>query len=63
MMNRQIHLGAVPSGAGGPGSPTWLDSDIPGDASVGRRDRRAHPGVDPARPELPTFVVDPVKEA
>ncbi len=32
---RQIHLGAVPYGTGGPGSHTlWLDPDIPGDASV-----------------------------
>jgi FMN-dependent oxidoreductase (nitrilotriacetate monooxygenase family) len=32
---RQIHLGAVPYGTGGPGSHTlWLDPEIPGDASV-----------------------------
>jgi len=32
---RQIHLGAVPYGTGGPGTHTlWLDPDIPGDASV-----------------------------
>jgi FMN-dependent oxidoreductase (nitrilotriacetate monooxygenase family) len=32
---RQLHLGAVPYGTGGPGSHTlWLDPDIPGDASV-----------------------------
>jgi FMN-dependent oxidoreductase (nitrilotriacetate monooxygenase family) len=32
---RQMHLGAVPYGTGGPGSHTlWLDPDIPGDASV-----------------------------
>ena len=32
---RQIHLGAVPHGTGGPGSHTlWLDPDIPVDASV-----------------------------
>src|ERR1700712_2655849 len=32
---RQIHLGAVPYGPGGPGSHTlWLDPEIPGDASV-----------------------------
>ena len=35
---RQIHLGAVPYGPGGPGSHTlWLDPDIPGDASVNVR--------------------------
>lgn len=34
-LKRQIHLGAVPYGTGGPGSHTlWLDPDIPGDASV-----------------------------
>ena len=34
-MTRQIHLGAVPYGTGGPGSHTlWLDPEIPGDASV-----------------------------
>ena len=33
--HRQIHLGAVPYGTGGPGSHTlWLDPEIPGDASV-----------------------------
>lgn len=33
--NRQLHLGAVPYGTGGPGSHTlWLDPEIPGDASV-----------------------------
>jgi FMN-dependent oxidoreductase (nitrilotriacetate monooxygenase family) len=32
---RQMHLGAVPYGTGGPGSHTlWLDPDIPVDASV-----------------------------
>lgn len=32
---RQLHLGAVPYGTGGPGSHTlWLDPEIPGDASV-----------------------------
>jgi FMN-dependent oxidoreductase (nitrilotriacetate monooxygenase family) len=32
---RQIHLGAVPYGTGGPGMHTlWLDPEIPGDASV-----------------------------
>ena len=32
---RQIHLGAVPYGTGGPGTHTlWLDPEIPGDASV-----------------------------
>ncbi|MEP9384736.1 LLM class flavin-dependent oxidoreductase [Nocardioides sp. KR10-350] len=32
---RQMHLGAVPYGTGGPGSHTlWLDPEIPGDASV-----------------------------
>jgi FMN-dependent oxidoreductase (nitrilotriacetate monooxygenase family) len=32
---RQIHLGAVPYGTGGPGSHTlWLDPEIPGDASI-----------------------------
>ncbi|KRA37829.1 MULTISPECIES: LLM class flavin-dependent oxidoreductase [unclassified Nocardioides] len=32
---REIHLGAVPYGTGGPGSHTlWLDPEIPGDASV-----------------------------
>ena len=32
---RQIHLGLVPYGTGGPGSHTlWLDPEIPGDASV-----------------------------
>lgn len=35
MTTRQIHLGAVPYGTGGPGSHTlWLDPDIPVDASV-----------------------------
>lgn len=35
MTKRQIHLGAVPYGTGGPGSHTlWLDPDIPVDASV-----------------------------
>jgi FMN-dependent oxidoreductase (nitrilotriacetate monooxygenase family) len=35
---RQIHLGAVPYGTGGPGSHTlWLDPEIPGDASVSVR--------------------------
>jgi FMN-dependent oxidoreductase (nitrilotriacetate monooxygenase family) len=34
-VSRQIHLGAVPYGTGGPGSHTlWLDPEIPGDASV-----------------------------
>jgi FMN-dependent oxidoreductase (nitrilotriacetate monooxygenase family) len=34
-VTRQIHLGAVPYGTGGPGSHTlWLDPEIPGDASV-----------------------------
>jgi len=33
--SRQIHLGAVPFGTGGPGNHTlWLDPEIPGDASV-----------------------------
>ncbi|MET0997402.1 MAG: NtaA/DmoA family FMN-dependent monooxygenase [Marmoricola sp.] len=33
--SRQMHLGAVPYGTGGPGSHTlWLDPEIPGDASV-----------------------------
>ena len=32
---RQLHLGAVPYGTGGPGSRTlWLDPEIPVDASV-----------------------------
>jgi FMN-dependent oxidoreductase (nitrilotriacetate monooxygenase family) len=32
---RQMHLGAVPYGTGGPGSHTlWLDPEIPGDASI-----------------------------
>src|ERR1700675_4580705 len=32
---RQLKLGAVSHGVGGPGSPyLWLDRDIPGDASV-----------------------------
>jgi FMN-dependent oxidoreductase (nitrilotriacetate monooxygenase family) len=35
MSNRQIRLGAVTMGAGGPGQHfQWLDPDIPGDASV-----------------------------
>ncbi len=35
---REIHLGAVPYGTGGPGSHTlWLDPEIPGDASVSVR--------------------------
>lgn len=35
MAKRQIHLGAVTTPTGGPGSHTlWLDPDIPGDASV-----------------------------
>ena len=34
-VKRQMHLGAVPYGTGGPGSHTlWLDPEIPGDASV-----------------------------
>src|SRR5215213_9980998 len=33
--DRQMHLGAVPYGTGGPGSHTlWLDPEIPADASV-----------------------------
>ena len=35
VVQRQIHLGAVPYGTGGPGSHTlWLDPEIPVDASV-----------------------------
>ncbi len=35
MSNRQLKLGVVPTGVGGPGdSNRWLDSDIPLDASV-----------------------------
>jgi FMN-dependent oxidoreductase (nitrilotriacetate monooxygenase family) len=35
MTDRQLHLGLVTYGAGGPGHPkTWLDPDIPLDASV-----------------------------
>jgi hypothetical protein len=35
MSSRQIKLGAVTMGAGGPGQHfQWLDPEIPGDASV-----------------------------
>ncbi|MCU1528942.1 MAG: monooxygenase [Frondihabitans sp.] len=35
MTKRQLHLGAVLTGAGGPGHPnTWLDPELPADASV-----------------------------